>query len=276
MRGAAVNVKRVALELGGKSPNIVFADADFETAVDNALTAAFTHCGQVCSRRLPGDRPGRDLRPVRGGDRRARRADPRWARPGRRDRDRRAHLGRPSRQGRGLRRRRPSPRAPGSSPVAVARPSPSCRTASTTGRPSSPTATATCGIVREEVFGPVLTVERFTTEEEAIALGNDTTYGLAGAVWTADAVAGPAGRRAAAPRHGLDQRLQHVPAAGGVGRLQAVGDRPRTRPERARRVPRGQAHLAEHRARPDRLVRRLTVGNREGAPGTGAPSMVRW
>ena len=49
MRGAAVNVKKVALELGGKSPNIVFADADFETAVDNALTAAFVHSGQVCS-----------------------------------------------------------------------------------------------------------------------------------------------------------------------------------------------------------------------------------
>src|SRR6185312_5726121 len=49
MRGAAINVKKVALELGGKSPNIVFADADFETAVDNALTAAFVHSGQVCS-----------------------------------------------------------------------------------------------------------------------------------------------------------------------------------------------------------------------------------
>ena len=49
LRAAAVNVKRVALELGGKSPNIVFADADFETAVDNALTAAFVHSGQVCS-----------------------------------------------------------------------------------------------------------------------------------------------------------------------------------------------------------------------------------
>ena len=35
--------------MGGKSPNIVFDDADFETAVDNALTAAFTHSGQVCS-----------------------------------------------------------------------------------------------------------------------------------------------------------------------------------------------------------------------------------
>jgi betaine-aldehyde dehydrogenase len=43
------NVKKIALELGGKSPNIVFADADVETAVDYALTAAFLHSGQVCS-----------------------------------------------------------------------------------------------------------------------------------------------------------------------------------------------------------------------------------
>ena len=55
-------------------------------------------------------------------------------------------------------------------------------------------------IVREEVFGPVLTIERFATEEEAIALGNATTYGLAGAVWTADA--GRAQRVAARLRHG--------------------------------------------------------------------------
>ena len=65
LRGAAVNVKRVALELGGKSPNIVFADADFETAVDNAVTAAFVHSRPGLPRRQPGDRRGPDLRRVR-------------------------------------------------------------------------------------------------------------------------------------------------------------------------------------------------------------------
>ena len=60
--------------------------------------------------------------------------------------------------------------------------------------------TADMAIVREEVFGPVVTVERFSTEEEAVALGNDTTYGLAGAVWTNDA--SRAQRVAARLRHG--------------------------------------------------------------------------
>ena len=49
MAAAARGVRRVALELGGKNPNIVFADTDFDTVVDNALTAAFLHSGQVCS-----------------------------------------------------------------------------------------------------------------------------------------------------------------------------------------------------------------------------------
>ncbi len=49
MQNASGNVKKIALELGGKNPNIVFADADFETAVDQALNAVFFHAGQVCS-----------------------------------------------------------------------------------------------------------------------------------------------------------------------------------------------------------------------------------
>ncbi len=55
-------------------------------------------------------------------------------------------------------------------------------------------------IVQEETFGPILTVERFRTEEEAVFLGNDTTYGLAGAVQTLDVDRGE--RVAAALRHG--------------------------------------------------------------------------
>jgi betaine-aldehyde dehydrogenase len=69
-------------------------------------------------------------------------------------------------------------------------------------------------IVREEVFGPVLTVERFTTEEEAVALANDTTYGLAGAVWTADA--SRAQRVAGRLRHGtvwINDYNRYVPQA---------------------------------------------------------------
>ncbi|MFM7139743.1 MAG: aldehyde dehydrogenase family protein, partial [Actinomycetes bacterium] len=49
MEQASKTVKKVALELGGKNPNIVFADADLEAAIDNALTAVFLHSGQVCS-----------------------------------------------------------------------------------------------------------------------------------------------------------------------------------------------------------------------------------
>ncbi|WP_145365222.1 aldehyde dehydrogenase family protein, partial [Staphylococcus epidermidis] len=41
-------------------------------------------------------------------------------------------------------------------------------------------------VVQEESFGPIMTIERFGTEEEAVALANDTIYGLAGAVWTSD------------------------------------------------------------------------------------------
>src|SRR5690625_3624296 len=49
MQSASINMKKIALELGGKNPNVIFADSDFETAVDQALDGVYYHAGQICS-----------------------------------------------------------------------------------------------------------------------------------------------------------------------------------------------------------------------------------
>jgi betaine-aldehyde dehydrogenase len=199
MAAAAATVKRIALELGGKNPNIVFADTDFQTAVDHALTGAFLHSGQVCSagariiversihedftaalaeradRIVVGDpfEPGVECGPLVSA----------------------AQLEKIERYVEiGLAegaRLRSGGRRPGND-------------TNQAGFFYRPTLFSDCDrrmrIVAEEVFGPVATVEVFDTEEQAIALGNDTSYGLAGAVFTTDVERGD--RVAAALRHG--------------------------------------------------------------------------
>jgi betaine-aldehyde dehydrogenase len=76
-------------------------------------------------------------------------------------------------------------------------------------------------VVREETFGPILTIERFGTEDEAVALANGTDYGLAGAVWSNDTAR--AHRVAGALRHGtvwINDYHPYIPGAewGGMKR----------------------------------------------------------
>ncbi len=105
MAAAAATVKKVALELGGKNPNIVFADADREVALDFALTAVFLHSGQVCSAgaRLLVEESIHDEFVDRLVERAALDPARRSARP--QGRDRAAHQRGAPRQGGGVRRR---------------------------------------------------------------------------------------------------------------------------------------------------------------------------
>jgi betaine-aldehyde dehydrogenase len=184
MQAAASNLKKISLELGGKSPNVVFADADFETAIDYALFGIFANAGQVCSAgsRLVVERSLRDrfverlverAQKIRVGDG----FDPQTEMgpiisPLHRERVE-TYIAAGIEEGAKLLcggERLGGPLASGNF--------------------IAPTifdgTTSTMRIVKEEIFGPVLVVQTFDDEAEAVAIANDTVYGLAGAVFTGD------------------------------------------------------------------------------------------
>jgi betaine-aldehyde dehydrogenase len=185
MQAAAGNMKKVSLELGGKSPNIIFDDADLETALDYSLFGIFMGSGQVCS---SGSRilvqeglydefvqkyiqkakkirvgPGHDEHSQMGAivSEKHFKSILNYIQIGKEEGANLA-LGGNRIQGNGLE----------------------------DGFFIEPTVftdvTADMRIVREEIFGPVVTIQKFKDEDEAIKIANDTEYGLAGAVFSTD------------------------------------------------------------------------------------------
>ncbi|WP_231122251.1 aldehyde dehydrogenase family protein [Mycobacterium intracellulare] len=179
---AADRVTPTTLELGGKSPQIVFPDADLAHASESIAKAILQNAGQTCSagsRLLVHDRIHDTLvEMVR------RRLVSTTIGPGIEDHDLGPLISRKQQQ------RVRSMLADNVDGEILCGGAPPDDPRLSDGAYFSPTiiddADPASAIAQEEIFGPVLTVNRFRTEDEAIALANGTQYGLLGAVWTAD------------------------------------------------------------------------------------------
>jgi acyl-CoA reductase-like NAD-dependent aldehyde dehydrogenase len=177
MAGCARQVKRITLELGGKSANVVFADADIEQAAASAPYAAFDNAGQDCCARsrILVERSILDrflalleaaVRGVRVGDP----ADDSTEMGPLISAEHRQHVACYVPQGAPVAIRGAAPAGPGYwFPPTVLAPVAHTDAAAT-----------------EEIFGPVAVVIPFDDEADAIRLANDTVYGLSGSIWTRD------------------------------------------------------------------------------------------
>jgi acyl-CoA reductase-like NAD-dependent aldehyde dehydrogenase len=184
LTAGAATIKSCHLELGGKSPNIVLADADLEQAIQGSLFTSFFNSGQVCtsgSRLLVHERIADQV--LAAVSERAARL------PIGNPLDEQTRLG-PIISSVQLERVRGYIAAGVEAGASLVRGggSPTLDPAYDNGYFVEPTIFADVEprmtIAQEEIFGPVLSVLRFRDDEEAIALANDVTYGLAATVWT--------------------------------------------------------------------------------------------
>jgi len=185
MRQAAENVTKVSLELGGKSPNIIFADADFETAVDYALFGIFAGSGQICaagSRILVEESIAEKFI-----ERFAERAQKIKVGNGMNQEIEMGPLVSEEHMKKVLKyieigKQEGARLVCGGNRITSS--------GLEKGFFVEPTVfsnvTSNMKIVQDEIFGPVVVIQTFKDEKEAIKLANDTEYGLAGSVFTND------------------------------------------------------------------------------------------
>jgi len=180
-QAAIANVNKITLELGGKSPQVVFPDADLDAAANGLVAGVFAATGQTCmaGSRLIVHESVKDELLAKVAERAAsiKQGDPTHA-----DTEMGPVANVP--QYEKVLGYLEVARAEGATIVAGGEPN--AELGGLFVKPTVVLADPGATIVREEVFGPVLAAYTFTDEDQAIALANDTPYGLAGAVWTKD------------------------------------------------------------------------------------------
>jgi aminomuconate-semialdehyde/2-hydroxymuconate-6-semialdehyde dehydrogenase len=186
MQNAAIGVRDVSFELGGKNPGIVFADCDFDAAIEGTMRSAFANCGQVClgTERVYVERPIFDRFVA------ALKEKAEALRPGRPEDDA-TTIGPLISQ---VHRDKvlsyyEKARAEGAS-VITGGGVPEMADGMGQGSWVEPTIwtglAESSPVVREEVFGPCCHIQPFDDEDEAVAMANASDYGLATAIWSQD------------------------------------------------------------------------------------------